>query len=130
MATFSGKDGSLTFNGNTAIRVRNWSFSGSMDTLETTGLGEDSRSYVAGLKSATGNATIFYHDDDNSLSTMLDNTIKIKGPNPGVFELKWGAKKIKFTAFITTVNITCSTGEVMSAEISFTMTGNYDTLTL
>lgn len=101
-----------------------------MDTLETTALGEDSRSYVAGLKSATGNATIFYHDDNNTLKNMIDNTLRTSVPITGVFELIWGAKKIKFTAFITTVNITCSTGEVMSAEISFTMTGNYDTATL
>lgn len=130
MAVFSGKDGSLTFAGTSVARVRNWSFTGNVDAMETTNLGVAARRYEPGLKSATGQASVFYHDDNDSLKNTLDNCITTGAPAKGEMQLKWDDKLLKFTCIVTSVAITCSTGEVMSADISFTMDGDYTTTTL
>lgn len=130
MAVFSGKDGSMQWAGGALARVRNWSVQSSLETLETTNLGNDAREYVPGLKTATGSATIYYHDDNTSLRTLLDNCINTGTPTSALLDLRWGTKRLAFNAYVTSVSITCSTGEVMSADVSFTMTGDYTTVTL
>ena len=130
MAVFSGKDGSMQWAGGAVARVRNWSVQSTLETLETTDLGDIAREYIPGLKTATGSASIFYHDDDTSLRTLLDNCIDTGTPAAALLDLRWGTKRLSFDAYVTSVSITCSTGEVMSAEVSFTMTGDYTTVTL
>lgn len=130
MAVFSGQDGVLVFNGETQVRVRNWSFTSNVDTLETTDLGDDARSYTAGLKTATATATIMYHDDNNTLRNILQTAVRADTPTAHRLELRWDDKDCDFNAFITSVNVTCSVGEVMTADLSFQMTGDYLSLDL
>lgn len=130
MAVFSGQDGVLVFNDRTQVRVRNWSFTSNVDTLETTDLGRDSRKYVAGLKTATATATIMYHNDNNTLREILNTAVKTGTPTSHRLELRWDDKDLDFEAFITSVNVTCSVGEVMTADVSFQMTGDYLTVDL
>lgn len=130
MAVFSGKDGSLVFEKNTVIRVRNWSFTGTTETLDTTSLAVNARTFEIGLKSGTGQASIFYHDDNLSLQRLLDNCITTGAPLKGEMALRWSDKRLIFQCIITSVAITCSTGEVMSADVSFTMDGDYTVATL
>lgn len=130
MAVFSGKDGSMEWAGGAVARVRNWSVQSNLETLETTDLSHDAREYIPGLKTATGSATIYYHDDNTSLRTLLDNCIDTGTPTSALLVLRWGAKSLSFNAYVTSVSITCNTGEVMSAEVSFTMTGDYQGITL
>ena len=130
MAVFSGQDGVLVFNGETQVRVRNWSFTSNVDTLETTDLGDDARKYTAGLKTATATATIMYHDDNNTLRNILQTAVRSDTPTSHRLELRWDDKDCDFNAFITSVNVTCSVGEVMTADLSFQMTGDYLSLDL
>jgi|TARA_Y100000004_G_scaffold22083_1_gene22494 hypothetical protein len=130
MAVFSGQDGVLVFNGETQVRVRNWSFTSNVDTLETTDLGDDARRYTTGLKTATATATIMYHDDNNTLRDILNTAITTGAPTNHRLELRWDDKDLDFNAFITSVNVTCSVGEVMTADVSFQMTGDYLTIDL
>lgn len=130
MAVYSGKDGVIVFNNNTQTRVRNWSVQTNVDMLETTDLGDSERNYIAGLKSATGSATIMYHDDNSTLRNILSSSITAGTPYPARLELRWGARDLDFNAYINSVSITCSTGEIMTADISFTMTGEYLTVDL
>ncbi len=130
MAVFSGQDGVLVFNGETQVRVRNWSFTSNVDTLETTDLGDDARRYTVGLKTATATATIMYHDDNTSLRDILNKAITTGTPTSHRLELRWDDKDLDFNAFITSVNVTCSVGEVMTADLSFQMTGDYQTVDL
>jgi len=130
MAIFSGQDGVLVFNGQTQVRVRNWSVTSNVDTLETTDLGDDAREYRAGLKTATATATIMYHDDNTTLRSILSTAIRTTTPTSHRLELRWDNKDLDFNAFITSVNITCSVGEVMTADLSFQMTGDYQSIDL
>lgn len=130
MSIFSGKDGRVVFNGKATTRVSAWSFESSVDTLDVTDLGEGARSYVAGLKSSAGTMSIFYHDDDNSLLSILNNVITKGTPEAALLELRWTGKVVSMMAFINTATITCNVGEVMSAQLSFTATGELTQITL
>lgn len=120
----------MQWAGGAVARVRNWSVQSNLETLETTNLGDDARAYEPGLKTATGSATVYYHDDNTSLQTLIDNCITTGTPTSALLDLRWGSKRLAFNAYVTSASITCSTGEVMSAEVSFTMTGDYTTVTL
>lgn len=130
MALYSGKDGVIVFGSKTQARVRNWSISTNVDMLDATDLGDDARVYAAGLKSATGSATIMYHDDNDSLRTTIDNCITTGTPTAARLQFRWGTRDLDFDAFVNSVSITCSTGEIMTADISFTMTGDYTQIDL
>ena len=133
MAIYTGQNGSLKFNGQTQVNIRNWSVTTTVDTLETTDLGDRKRKYIPGLESATATATIMYHDDNATLKNILDQSIRSNSqsaPVPRKLELKWEGREIDFSAYITSVTITCAVGDVMTADVSFQMTGDYTTIDL
>lgn len=126
MGFFSGRDGSLYVDGVRVARVSNWSLSSSVETLEVTDLGANERSFTPGLKSATGSASIFYHDD--APASLLSKVIKT-GPATDadvvLISLRWGQKKVDVNAIVSQSEISCQVGSVMQANISFQVTGNY-----
>ena len=130
MAVYSGKDGQLEFDGDAVGRIRSWSLQASYDTLDITNLGNDARAFTPGLKSASGSASLIYHDDNLEIRSILETCITTGTPVTANFDLKWDDRRVQFNAYVNSANITCSTGEVMSADISFTMTGDYQSITL
>ena len=130
MAIYSGKDGSLEFDNVAIGRIRSWNLQSTFDTLDVTDLGDIARSYTPGLKGATGSASLIYHDDNTEVKTVLEHCITTGTPTPAKFELIYDSKKIEFDGYVNSADVTCATGEVMSADISFTMTGDYKSLTL
>ena len=128
MTYYSGKDGSLslvTNNVATAIaKVSNWSISATVDTLETTVLSESDRSYVPGLRTMSGSATIFYYDDaPKSLLERIIKTTAVSESDILIIKLGWGAKFIQGDCIITSAELNCAVGEVMQATIQFQFTG-------
>lgn len=120
MTIYTGKDGSFQFDGQTQIRVKSWSIDASLAMLEVTRLGDDAVQNEAGLKSFTGSATLMYHNDDTSLSSMLDNIFTKDEPTKASAVFQWGFKRITFNAFVTSATLGMSTGEIMTADVSFT----------
>ena len=128
MTYYSGKDGSLslvTTSATTAIaKVSNWSISATVDTLETTPLSESDRSYVPGLRTISGSATVFYYDD--APKSLLERIIKPSAVSESdilVIKLGWGPKFIQGDCIITSAELNCAVGEVMQATIQFQFTG-------
>ena len=128
MTYYSGKDGSLslvTTSATTAIaKVSNWSISATVDTLETTVLTESDRSYVPGLRTISGSATIFYYDDaPKSLLERVVKTAVVSESDILTIKLGWGTKLIQGACIITSAELNCAVGEVMQASIQFQFTG-------
>ena len=124
MTYYSGKDGTLTYNGSSVAKVSNWSISSTVDTLETTILTESDRSYVPGLRTISGSATIFYYDD--APVSLLERVVKTAVVNESdilTIKLGWGAKLIQGACIITSAELNCAVGEVMQASIQFQFTG-------
>jgi predicted secreted protein len=60
MATLTGNNGGVTVNGVAVAAVRNFTVEMTADTIETTTMGVDVRTYVKGLSSFSGSADIYF----------------------------------------------------------------------
>lgn len=104
------------------VVVRDASVDISRDTLETTNLGDSSRTYVTGLRGASGSATLLY---ENSL--LDDVYAKINTDSQGsitaTLTLTTG-KTISGSVLITSVGSTVTVGDVTRTNVAFTFTGD------
>ena len=115
--------GSFSITGlDSTVVVRDASVDISRDTLETTNLGDSSRTYVTGLRGASGSATLLY---ENSL--LDDVYAKINTDSQGAITatltLTTG-KTISGSVLITSVGSTVTVGDVTSTNVAFTFTGD------
>jgi len=124
--------------------VRNWSYTIQQQVLETTSLAKTDRTLIPGVRSTSGTASIFYYSEPNSnvdsFAKYLVDTLPASGADadacwfgendpPTLCKLRLdlnpssGAAntrdKIEMFAYITSFAMTCSVGEVVSADISF-----------
>ena len=139
---YSGRDGVMQLAGTTLAKVVSFSLSANLETLETTTLSENIRSYTPGISGYSGSATLLYYKDDNNAINTTDLLNKLyKTGTTGVsstdtvdLTFRWvdGADNndIKLTAYITSASIGASTGDIVRAEISFQGTGALSTVTI
>jgi hypothetical protein len=124
MTYYSGKDGTLTYNGTLIAKVSNWSISTQVDALDTTALTESDRTFVPGIRSTSGSATIFYYDE--AAVPLLGRIIKTAAVGESdilAIRLGWGSKFIQGDCIITSGELSCAVGEIMQATIQFQFTG-------
>ena len=139
---FTGRDGVMQLAGATLAKVVSFSLSANLETLETTTLNENIRSYTPGISGYTGSATLLYYkDDSNNINTtdLLNKLYKtgtagVSSSDTVELTFRWvdGADNndIKLTAYITSASIGASTGDIVRAEISFQGTGALSTVTI
>lgn len=130
---YTGIDGALYADDVKVARVSDWSFSAEADTLEVTSLGDFARDYVYGVQSFSGTASIFYYENDSNQiegKTLLSDVIRTtKTPTEPthVLELQFrnGSvnRSVKFKCALNSVEISAATGEIITAQISFTVCG-------
>lgn len=124
MTYYSGKDGTLTYNGTLVAKVSNWNISTTVDTLDTTALTESDRTFVPGIRSTSGSATVFYYDSSPvSLLQRVVKTTAVTETDILAIKLGWDAKFIQGNCIITSAELSCAVGEVMQANIQFQFTG-------
>lgn len=127
------------------LKIRDWSIETSLELLETTTIDTAVKSYVPGLVSSTGSATVMYYrsepgDVGVQFEQLLNKIMKTNqngvtaesdrigmvlraGAQPGAgFDVK---DEIAFNAYITTAGITVGTGELTSVSLSFTVDGPF-----
>ena len=116
--------------------VRNWSFSNTAETIDTTTLGDTYREKLGGLKSITGQAQLMYYRDDDDtdspISYLLDafrvqDSETIRNEIQVRFRLHHssrGARDYIFPALITNWSMACSVGEVVTVDCTFESMGN------
>lgn len=132
---YTGRDGQLLLGGSTLVKVTNWSIEAQVDMLETTSLGDSQRSFVPGLQSFTGSATLIYYKADNDsidASQLLQKVIRtgtggVTASDIVTMTLRLvdgsDLNDITLSAFITGASIGAAVGEIVSAQISFQGTG-------
>jgi hypothetical protein len=133
MATkyYSGRDGKLTFNGTQLAKVTSWGISANIEALETTVLSDNSRTYTPGVRDASGSCSVLYYD--NAPVSLIQRVIGIASPtdlDKYRMILGFGDKAIEFDCIITSAELACSVGEIMTANVQFTVTGDFASLTL
>lgn len=130
----SGSTGRLSIGETTAVevgRMRNWSYSISQSVLDTTTLEDLDSTAVPGLRSLSGSGTLFYYSDRTAGAVSnVGGLIRLIQPDAStqgtevLFELMVDSgKQVAFRGFITNFSMTCSVGEVVSAQIQFTGSG-------
>ena len=137
---YTGKDGRLLIDGVEQIKVTNWTLTGSLEMLETTSLGESQRTYAPGVQEFNGSATLLYYKDvagRNDASTALRKVLRVQGVSDGdtvTLKLRLADgdtnSDVAFAAYVTSVSIGASVGEISSAQISFQATGSLSEATI
>ena len=145
MAFYTGTDGRLLIEGENAAKVINWSFTSSLQVLETTTLSDRDRTAVPGIRSSSGSCSLFYYDADptdtstNSASKLLNKIIKAGGSDAQGAEAEkvrleldviTGAldRKIIGDVWVTGATLTMAVGEVLSCDITFEFDGTPTTV--
>ena len=140
---FSGQHGVMEISSASGTpvkvgRLKNWSYSTQQQTLDTTSLQDTDATLVNGVRSASGQASLLYY------SEAVSNVRRVGGPliktggnlvdsqdfgvnaQPELCKIRLavdGGGAIGIYAFITSFSMTCSVGEVVSANVSFQVHG-------
>lgn len=126
---YTGIEGSLSVDGVKIGKVRDWSFSGEADAIETTHLGEYGRQYIAGRQSHSGSCTLFWYANSDGavegrpLIGALLRTGHISPTERFTFRLESANVALEFQALVTRVETGVSPGSVMQASIGFVVCG-------
>lgn len=130
MATLIGNDGAVSVNGKAIASVKNFSVDIKADTIETSAMGTDVRTYVKGLSSFSGSADILFDTTDWDTTgeqqtwnlTDGSNVVGASGVSAKFFVYKNNSgNDIAFTGnvIVTGYNIKSSFDGLVEATISF-----------
>ena len=131
MATLTGNDGAVSINSKAVASVRNFSIEMKADTIETTTMGVDVRTYVAGLSSFSGSADIYFDPSEfDTDETTFNPTSGLVGAT-GVSGKFYIAKDYSSTSdsifqgniIVTGYSVKSSMDGMVEASISFQGTG-------
>jgi len=125
-------------------RVRNWNINFAQDVLTTTCLSDTDTTIIPGVRSFTGSGTVLYYEEtstsvSSNITLLKQNMIKTRSNNNTTYtdstvgqnaksdyikldlRLEDGSdtEHIEVFAVMTSFNVTCSIGEVVSADFQF-----------
>ena len=133
MAAVKGDVGKIMFHNAAGTEadisgLRNWSLSITKDTQETTIMGNTAKTFVGGLISGEGSATLIYDNAGNSdYLSFVEDVLTTGDAGDALIELfpdsSASAKKFGFSAIITNAEYGATLGEIQEINISFTATG-------
>jgi hypothetical protein len=143
MGFYTGRTGSLVFDSKPVAKIRDWSLDTTVELLSTNTIDSAFNTFTPGVKGATGSATLMYYRLEsgesatlNQFTVLLSKIMKGGAINPGdpptgdrvLLELNVGGgtnDDIKFKAYITSAQVSVSTGELSVVPIQFTMDGDF-----
>ena len=131
MATITGNNGGVTVNSTAVAAVRSFSVEMTRDTIETSVMGTDVRTYVNGLSSFSGTADIYFDPSEfDGAESTFNPTAGLVGAS-GVavkFYLEQNYSSTSDYAFtgdviVTGYTVNSSMDGMVEASISFQGTG-------
>lgn len=138
MGFFTGRTGSLIFNGKKVAKIRDWSLDTSVELLSTNSIDSVVNTFTPGVKGATGSGTMIYYRLEAGESATFTEFIELLSKI-----MKQGAivdsdrvrlilnvggdsrDNIELNAYITQAQISASTGELTMVPFQFTMDGDF-----
>ena len=133
MAAIKGDSGKVMFHNAAGTEAdiagtRSWELSVSKDTLETTVQGNTSKTFIGGLISGEGSATLIYDNAGNSdYLAFVEDVLTTGDAGDALFELfpdsSASSKKLAFSGIITNATYGAAMGETQEINISFITTG-------
>lgn len=138
MGFYTGRSGSLVVDGKPVAKIRDWSLDTTVELINTNTVDSTSNTFVPGIKSATGSATLVYYRLEAGESVTYSQFTALLGKIQKVgavaesdrvlMELRVGSSSndnIQFYAYITSAQVAVSTGELTSVPIQFTVDGDF-----
>jgi hypothetical protein len=138
MGFYTGRSGSLVFDSKPVAKIRDWSVETTVELLSTNTIDSAVNTFTPGIKGATGSATLMYYRLETGESAsytqftaLLSKIMKGGAAEPTdrvLLELNVGgaaADDIMFNAYITSAQVSVSTGELSVVPIQFTMDGDF-----
>ena len=132
MGYYSGGDGKMKVSGVYVATVTTWSFTASQETLDVTTLGDRDRQLIGGTRSVSGSASISWYSasgataGETMASTLMGKLVKTGGAVSETVTMSFGIsdyggneKVMTMPVVLTSIAMTSSQGEVLSAEVSF-----------
>lgn len=107
MATLTGNNGSVSVNGINVANVRNFSVEITADTIETTTMGTDVRTYIQGMSSFSGSADVYFDPSDYDTNESTFN------PTAGLVGSAGVAVKLYLAENYSSTNDYAFTGNVI-----------------
>jgi hypothetical protein len=138
MGFYTGRTGSLVFGGKPVAKIRDWSLDTTVELLSTNTIDSAVNTFTPGIKGATGSATLMYYRLESGESASFTQFTALLGKimkggavtesDRVLLQLNVGgsvADNIDFNAYITSAQVTASTGELSIVPIQFTMDGDF-----
>ena len=138
MGFYTGRSGSLVFDSKPVAKIRDWSIETTVELLSTNTIDSAVNTFTPGIKGATGSATLMYYRLETGESAgftqftaLLSKIMKGGAAEPAdrvLLELNVGgaaADDIMFNAYITSAQVSVSTGELSVVPVQFTMDGDF-----
>jgi len=132
MAVLTGADGQLKYNNRSIAKVRDWSLNVTKDAIEDTCLGVNDRTYVEGLRGATGTASLLYDPSQSTANDLLNSIFQTEGESAEVtFVMNRnnyanGGGTFICNGFITNVSPSVSVGAAQAVSVTFQVSGPID----
>ena len=128
MATIVGNDGQVAINANAVVSTRNFSVDITSDTIETTTMGTDVRTYVKGMSAWSGSADIYFNTSDyqTDIIPALDTVAVGSSPVGVKFYLDQDASAdivLYGNGIITGYSVSSAMDGLVEATISFQGSG-------
>jgi hypothetical protein len=124
MTVLTGAHGALKYEGRTVAKCRSWTLTINRDALEDTCIGQDDRTYVKGLRGATGSATILYDPADTNGAALLNSIFDNNSSDDVEFVFNNSSgNAFKCKALVTTANPSVNVGDVQAVSLSFQVSG-------
>jgi hypothetical protein len=138
MGFYTGRTGSLVFGGKPVAKIRDWSLDTTVELLSTNTIDSAVNTFTPGIKGATGSATLMYYRLESGESASFTQFTALLGKimkggavtesDRVLLQLNVGggtADNVEFNAYITSAQVTASTGELSVVPIQFTMDGDF-----
>lgn len=138
MGFYTGRSGSLVFDGKPVAKIRDWSIETTVQLLSTNTVDSTFNTFTPGIKGASGSATLMYYRLESGESAsytqftaLLSKIQKVGAVSESdrvLMTLRTSTSSnddIQFYAYITSAQIAVSTGELTSVPIQFTVDGDF-----
>ena len=136
---FTGRTGSLVFDGKPVAKIRDWSLETTVELLSTNSIDSAVNTFTPGAKGATGSATLMYYRLSSSEANTNTEFSKLLNKLLRKDEIDAEDEKVELTlnvghladddirlkAYLTSATVSVSTGELSVVNVSFTMTGDF-----
>lgn len=138
MGFYTGRSGSLVFDGKPVAKIRDWSLETTVELLSTNAINSTANTFTPGVKGATGSATLIYYRLESGESSQFTEFTRLLKQIMRVGAITENQRvrltlnvgtgdpnDIKINAYITSAQVGASTGELSVVPIQFTMDGDF-----